>query len=48
MKGGVVFRLGVSGLEFEDKRHERLGHEASAIKTEMAPIIGSGAKAIQV
>ena len=48
VEGRIVLRRCVSCLKLKDKRHQRFGHEAPAIKAEMTPLIGTGAIAVQV
>ncbi len=48
MERGIVLGLRIGSLKLKDKRHQRFGDEASAIKAEMTPLIGSDAIAVQV
>ena len=48
VEGRIVLRRFVGRLELKDQRHQRFGDEASAIKAEMTPLIGTGAIAVQV
>ena len=42
----IGFRRVIGGLDFQDQRHQRLGHEAAAVLAEAAAVVGSGAQAV--
>src|SRR5262249_30181452 len=44
----VVLRLGVSLLQLENQRHQRLGDEAAAVQPEMPALVGPGAERIEL
>ena len=48
---GVEFGIGLGGgvgfLEFEDRGHQRFGHEAAAENAEVAALVGAGAEGVR-
>ena len=46
MKRRIGFRGIVGLLDFQDQRHQRLGHEAAAVVAEAAAVVGAGAPAV--
>ena len=48
MEGRIVLGFVVGRLQLQDQRHQRFGHEASAIEAEMAFVVGAGAVAVQM
>ena len=44
----VVLRRGVSLLQLENERHQRLGDETAAIEPEMPALVGSGAERVEL
>src|SRR5499427_1167287 len=47
-EAGIVLRLGVSLLQLENERHQRLGDEAAAIEPEMPAFVGPGAERVEL
>src|SRR5207244_3663349 len=44
----IVLRLGVSLLQLENERHQRLGDEAAAVEPEMPALVGPGAERVEL
>ena len=47
-EAGIGLGFVVSALEIEDQRHQGLGDEAAAIKSEMAALVGAAAEGVQL
>ena len=47
-KGRVVLGLVVGSLQVENQRHQRFGHEPSAVNAEMPLFVGAGPIAVQL